>query len=182
MIIALDIGNVIATFDKRNINDFLKSMGVLEQDFYDDDFINFQKGVLSSREFLKKKSTLLRCFENELFVIFKDMIQKAPSTLLEKVPYPYCFLSNINEIHFQRLKEQIIISDFALKYSTLSYNVGCLKPDIKFFVHFLEQGFPAASIIYIDDHLENLKAAKGLGIHGIHCPHAEALAQIIKRL
>lgn len=178
MIVALDIGEVVARINKESFNSFLKIQTLSSQEFFDSHFVEFQKGHLNAQEFLKIKAKLLKTSSEQLVTAFKNMVNVAFPDLLERLRVPYFFMSNINEIHFEKLTQTLKVSDFALNYSLLSYQVGYLKPDKHFFA-LLSPKLPCQSLIYIDDHLENLEAAKQFGIFGIHCPSIEALPRIL---
>lgn len=50
----------------------------------------------------------------------------------------------------------------------LSYEVGCMKPDERFFSHVLEtEGIVPAETLFLDDGKRNVEAAERLGIHTI---------------
>lgn len=63
---------------------------------------------------------------------------------------------------------------------TLSYEVGSAKPEPEIYHHCLAGiNLPAAETLFLDDRLENVKAAQKLGIHAIQFTSAEEILPLL---
>ncbi|MEK7146744.1 MAG: HAD-IA family hydrolase [Patescibacteria group bacterium] len=92
-----------------------------------------------------------------------DFLKKA-----KKAGYTLILLSNIDVIHWERSCE--ICKDLPKLFRRifLSCDVGLAKPDPMFLAHvFYEFRIKRQDAIFIDDKLENIKAARSLGIPSI---------------
>ncbi|MFT4296009.1 MAG: HAD family phosphatase [Micropruina sp.] len=55
-------------------------------------------------------------------------------------------------------------------HSFYSYELGTAKPDPAYFEHVIEVlGVAPEAAVFVDDRLDNVEAARELGLHGIHC-------------
>lgn len=163
-LIAFDIGGVLADINK---NALAKLLGGFHQlnNFFDLNFMNYQRGQITSHAFLKNKSQQFNLDYSTLKHTFQHMIiARMDSQLLTDLTVPYIFFSNINELHFNFFISQINTSNFALSNSLTSYKLGQLKPHRIFFDR-LSQGFKLtrAEILVIDDQRRNTTAALKYG-------------------
>lgn len=180
-LLALDIGGVVAAIDKTPVLEFCKHYSLTLNDFFDDDFLLIQKGTISPQEFLKRKNRKHGASIRSITQAFTNMIRcEISSTLLSRIKVPYFFLSDINQLHFDEVVNQLNPCDFAKKHSRLSYQVGCLKPDAKFF-RAQSAGFESR-IVFIDDNIHHLTAARQFNIEGRHCAHPTFLPKILDEL
>jgi FMN phosphatase YigB (HAD superfamily) len=65
----------------------------------------------------------------------------------------------------------------------VSYEVGCAKPDAAIYRICLDQlQVPAASVLFVDDRVENLEAASRLGIQTLHFTGDESVEELRGRI
>jgi putative hydrolase of the HAD superfamily len=78
--------------------------------------------------------------------------------------YTIACLSNTNAMHWQRLADHIITSQY-FDHAYASHLVNLAKPDPAIYRHVLtDMGINAADVWFFDDTLENVEAAKAVGI------------------
>lgn len=86
-------------------------------------------------------------------------------------------LSNWDAVSFPLLLEQN--PEFAALFKdriVLSGHVGVIKPDPAIYLHLLKTyNLNPAECVFIDDQLENIIAAQGIGMHAIHCTKSSGL-------
>lgn len=79
--------------------------------------------------------------------------------------YPLILVSNTNEAHIEFIQSKYAVLDF-FDHHILSYKVGSMKPDRKIFDHAIAaSGCPPEALFFTDDRVENVAAARELGIH-----------------
>lgn len=62
----------------------------------------------------------------------------------------------------------------------VSGQIGCAKPSPEFFTTLLDKfSIKPKNAVFIDDRLENVHAAQGVGLHGIHFQSPEQLARAL---
>ncbi|KAI1460136.1 HAD-like domain-containing protein [Annulohypoxylon moriforme] len=76
-------------------------------------------------------------------------------------------MSNISREHF-RCVQGIDLPWSLFNFIFASGIVGMKKPDLCFFQHVLDKiGIPPDQVVMVDDRVENITAARSMGIHGI---------------
>jgi len=91
---------------------------------------------------------------------------------------PVALLSNIEKPHGLLIRGFGFYDPF--DPCLLSYEIGVRKPDPKAYLHLLDAlGLPGEDVIFFDDKLENVEAARKLGIDAIQF---ESFAQVQKEL
>ena len=77
------------------------------------------------------------------------------------------FLSNYSEkLHQDTLEHMSFLNDF--DGGVFSYEVKCIKPDLRIYQILLERfRLEPSETLFFDDRPENIEAAKKLGIHGV---------------
>jgi epoxide hydrolase-like predicted phosphatase len=100
-----------------------------------------------------------------------------------KTSYTTAVLSNYSEILRERINKEWQIGD-AFDHLIISAEVGHKKPDPKIYQIALEKtNCSPGEAVFIDDFIENIRAAEDLGIHGIHFQNVEqALNQLHEKL
>jgi putative hydrolase of the HAD superfamily len=64
---------------------------------------------------------------------------------------------------------------------TLSFEVGCAKPDDTIYRHCIDRlGVEAGDVLFVDDRLENVEAAAALGLEAIHYEGIDLLRADLK--
>lgn len=76
--------------------------------------------------------------------------------------------SNTEEIHYTYCKQNVeALGHFEESY--LSFQLGLLKPDPRFFLHMLKNlGAAPSECVFIDDTPENVESARSIGITSLH--------------
>ena len=93
-------------------------------------------------------------------------------------------LSNTNNIHMQYVNRvflggQTLDGHFHKCY--YSHEVGMRKPEPEIYKHVLQDaGLMASETIFLDDNVENLDAAKLLGIQTKHITHPDEVYDLFK--
>jgi FMN phosphatase YigB (HAD superfamily) len=178
--LALDIGGVVADIDVKFMTTFLKKNHLDESDFFNEDFSLLQMGKIKPADFFRKKTRSNDLAVADLLAAFKMMINAVHAReILRKIKVPYFFLSNINQIHFHELRNQIELSDFTNENSLLSYQVGCLKPGTDFFKAADAINLIPWQTLYIDDAIANLTMGQRHGLITAHCPKTAMLSTIL---
>ncbi len=165
-LLAFDIGGVLAI---RN-----KFFGPEHNNLFNNDFLDLQRGKINAEYYLNKKNLDKTYFQN--MISAHDNMR-----LLKHLRLPYIFASNINSLHYDKFIQEAKPSAFALKNSALSYELGYLKPDQKFF-KLLENKIklPTIKILFIDDKLENVHAALARGLSALWCETPSCLPGLLK--
>jgi glucose-1-phosphatase len=95
---------------------------------------------------------------------------------------PCAVVSNTNEYHFS----DVLPRTPALKYLPkryLSYQIGATKPSEKFFEHVIRnETVSPGEMLFIDDVLQNVEAARKTGMAGYQFDGAEGLRNHLKTL
>jgi putative hydrolase of the HAD superfamily len=100
---------------------------------------------------------------------------------LQSAGVPTGILSNMGDA-----MEAGIVARFpwiaGFQHRTFSHNLGIAKPDERIYRHAIAAvGEPAAATLFIDDRLENIEAARAVGLHAIHYPtHEDFLREFQK--
>lgn len=95
--------------------------------------------------------------------------------------YRVAFLSNSNEVH-----AELIPREFAALFQKddrfiFSYRFQCAKPDPELYRRALEVvGALPHQVVFIDDLLENVQAARALGMHAIQFEDSAQLMQALR--
>lgn len=100
---------------------------------------------------------------------------------LRQQGFQIALLSNVSESH-ARIKRQLGLYDF-FDPALYSYQIGVRKPDPQAFYILLEQlQLPPESILFIDNKLANIEAARCLGLDAIHfVSTSQLIAELKKR-
>ena len=179
--IYLDLGKVIIDYDQTIPLESLKKLSDLPLNEIkqilvekDDTMLRFDRGELSRIEFYKTMCRHLRLdvsrdeFEelwNSLFLT--DPLVSENLLLNLKSRYRLLMLSNTNEIHFEFIWGKFEIVHH-IEDRILSFELGCLKPDASIYRKAIDRaGVLPGEILFFDDKLENVEAARKAGIQAI---------------
>jgi len=195
--IIFDLGGVILNLNySLTINEF-KRLGIENSNvFYSKSqqsniFNQLEIGAISSKIFIKNiKKLLPKSTEKEIIYAWNIMLLDLPKVRLDyikalKKKYKLFLLSNTNEIHINALKNKIgelewmsFVNLFDKIY--LSHIIGTRKPDEEAFKIILkENNLTPIEVLFIDDSLQHIKAAKKLGLNYRHLKDGEELTSII---
>lgn len=146
--------------------DFLEAAGTLDA---------YERGALSSEGFCEtiQKEFDLEITYEEFVAAFSDIFSEIPGMIalsrrLRQVELPTYILSNTNPLAIAWILEKFpFFSEF--EGYIYSYEVGCMKPESRIYEE-LERvsSFRGESILYMDDRLENIEAARRRGWTSIH--------------
>lgn len=193
--IICDLGNVLINFDHRiAVRKILKYTPKKEKDIYDLLFDSiftkqYEEGKIDSKQFFRQVKDIIKLDMDydKFFLIWNDIFFETPLNLkmqdfLKKIKpeYKMAMLSNINETHFEFLKEKMSIFNIFDRL-ILSYEVGFRKPAPEIYRVALETLKTSDDkVFYIDDRRDLIEAASRLGIMGIVLEDKKAF-EIIKK-
>lgn len=194
-----DLGNVIIPLEdekhwwNQTFLEIFKNPQEIQKLRDDHFFVRYEKGEITTQEFLEKLGQFLKLEFQEIDIIqrWNALLKEIPESRLDflkklKKKYSIYLLSNTNEIHLD-----FIISALKKKYEKdmleetfdhcyYSYQIKKVKPDVAIFLKVLvEQNLIAEECLFIDDKNENLYPAEKLGIQTIlHLPHQEIVIEL----
>ena len=185
-----DLGNVLVeVHPERAVSGFLqKSQNVPRDEILDlitssDLFDEYQLGKLDNIGIYKGLKFRLRTdFSYDFFKrLWQEMFDPIPSMIafLERLKskYTLILLSNTNSLHIEYIEKTY--SFFHLfDHLVLSHEVGLLKPDHAIFQVALDRAKAGPEeCIFLDDRLENVKAAESLGLHAFQFHGPECISR-----
>jgi len=178
--IILDFGDVLINLDKPATAKAMVQHGFSEvTPDLESLFQNYEKGLMASSDFLDEVSAhfpkasreyLLQAW-NSILLDFPEHRLEFIEQLAAENQYKMILLSNTNELHMDRVKEQMGTERFnrfknAFDVFYLSYEMGMRKPDTEIFNFVLEKNqLTPEETFFVDDVKENTDSAASLGIH-----------------
>ena len=178
--IILDFGDVLINLDKGATARAMMAYGFTHvQPELAGLFHAYEKGAMKTSEFLKIVSHRFPRAEIEyLITAWNAILLDFPEHRLEFLEqlagskqYKLLLLSNTNELHMDRVRQQMGIGRFqrfrdAFDVFYLSHEMGMRKPDLEIFEFVLaENQLLPEETFFVDDMPENTQAASQLGIH-----------------
>jgi FMN phosphatase YigB (HAD superfamily) len=157
-------------------------------------FFPFEKGEISEEAFfnrLQRRSTKVYQAEvyhqawNAMFLDFPTIREKMLLNLKNKYRIFLLSNTNITHIRFVRklLERENNIFDFEHTFfekAYYSFEMGMRKPDLEIFELVLkDSGLIASKSLFIDDKIENVEAAKALGLKTFHHNPIQDISEII---
>ena len=101
--------------------------------------------------------------------------------LRDKMKLALCSNTDETHIHYLRRTGSRMIKNF--DYCVFSFEIGFTKPHPEYFKAALNiVNAPAKRCLFLDDGLENVEAAKEMGINAIHTPTKESVINALKDL
>jgi FMN phosphatase YigB (HAD superfamily) len=149
----------------------------------------FDRGQMRTREFYERICELLEirlCYE-DFVLIWCDIFHPNPFMIqmlsaLKEEGYSLCLISNTNELHFGFLEKRFSFLTL-FDGSTLSYQVGQLKPDEEIFRSAMAlAGASPGESVFVDDIEAYVAASCTLGMHGLRYIHGPGVAAELERL
>ena len=195
----IDIGNVLVGLNyERPLSTIKHSTGFPEDEIQNrlhrcPDLDLYETGKLGTDEFFGR---ILGLFEldlpleefkeawSDIFVFWENGHDLFSPELFRglKNKYRLVALSNTNELHFDYLLMHCPLLNEFDDY-VLSYQVGCMKPDERIYRTALRRSHCSSSeAIFVDDRVENVRAAEELGIAGIVFAGEKALRKQFQSL
>lgn len=178
--IILDFGDVLINLDKPATAKAMVQHGFSEvTPNLESLFQDYEKGLIASSDFLDEVSAhfpkasreyLLQAW-NSILLDFPEHRLEFIEQLAAENQYKMLLLSNTNELHMDRVKEQMGTEGFnrfknAFDVFYLSYEMGMRKPDSEIFNFVLEENqLIPEETFFVDDVKENTDSASSLGIH-----------------
>lgn len=187
MLFIFDMGGVVtSTFKMNSMYEILKMDENQFKAFYKASGVNYynelQKGNISVKEFWNLfnkeiKDTQYPQVQNDLFRLsFNPVLNEETVKLINKLKKRNRVICGTNTLdsHWENHMER---GDYALFHKTYPSNkMGVIKPDEEFFrVILRSEGFEPEQAFFTDDRLENVEAAKRVGINAVHFTDAKKL-------
>ncbi len=179
--IIFDLGKVVLDFNHMIAAQRLaRHTAVTGEQIYDLFFDSeltglFEEGKIRPEEFfdaVRKKLDLKISFAefrpiwNEIFFFNEQNRQVYALARSLKERYTVVLLSNVNQLHFEYIKETFPVCD-AFHIAFTSYELGVRKPDPRIYHKVLTAlGSSASACFYTDDRPELIDSARTLGIKG----------------
>jgi len=178
--VILDL-NVNATLEGFLDMGFPKELLEYPQNIYTDVFYLYETGQITTEVFRNTiREITKQNFSNEEFdAAWCGMLVGVPFRRIEILKdlaekYSLYMLSNTSPMHIEYFEKMFgQTAGFALEdvFTKLyySYEIGKHKPDAGAFIHVLEDaGIEASETLFLDDNIQNVKAAEELGFQVIH--------------
>ena len=116
---------------------------------------------------------------NEAIESGDDGIESIVRSLGEE--YRLAILSNTNPIHFGHIKKKYAVIEL-FEHILLSYEIGVMKPASLAYEKLIAATSKSPlKHLFIDDRIENINAAKEVGIDGIHYRSIENLRRELEK-
>ena len=183
MLYIFDLGNVIVDIDFNRVLGVWSDLGrvplaTLQSHFkMDDSFHQHERGEISDEVFAEKMSEQLDIalsFEQfaagwqAVFVGVRPEVIAIMHKLREQGDR-VVILSNTNSLHCEFWPTQYPQVQQAADKIYLSQEMGVRKPEAAIYQRLLnEEDASVDEAIFFDDNLENVEAARALGIHSVH--------------
>jgi putative hydrolase of the HAD superfamily len=194
-----DLGNVVAFFDyMRACDRFGSHLDMTGEDFlrmiqdrgFQPLMNQFECGAIGPEDFARKvmASVGLNLSYAEFVIAWQDIfwLNESIAQLIELLSargYKLLLGSNTNILHAAHFRRQFAPTLNQLDHLIVSYEVGAMKPDRRFYdACVAAAGVPAASCVFIDDLNENVDGARQAGLTGLHYVGTPALISDLRRL
>lgn len=198
--IIFDFGGVILDIDPQlTVNEFIK-LGfndferLLTPEFTEDIIGKFERGILTPEVFRTKLKSFLNIdvTDQQLDEAWNSLLYDIPGERIDiienvKKNYQIFLLSNSNEIHYD-----LYVRDLQLRFgyrefdelfhkAYFSFDLHLLKPNPEIYEFVINQHeLVPENTLFIDDKLENIEAAKKLGLHTYQLEKPERVRDIFK--
>lgn len=145
--------------------------------------LEFETGRISASHFIQtiKEDLQISATESQILTAFTEWPRRLFPTaqaLLERVStdYQIAVLSNTNEIH-----EPVLLHRFGLEKMVedtfFSHRIGLAKPNKEAFLYVLNAlNYQASEVLFFDDNLTNVTAARSIGMTAIQVNSPEEVA------
>lgn len=133
---------------------------------------------------ISKRVILPNDWFNQFGIVIKQSISEMPETLaivktLQNQGYQTAMLSDVTQYQAEIIRKMGFYDLFTPVL--LSYEIGVKKPNPEAFQILLKKlKLPASSVLFIDDRIENIEAAKKQGIDSIQFTGPEQLKKELK--
>jgi putative hydrolase of the HAD superfamily len=184
--IIFDFGDVFINLDKSATEQYFEKFGITHlDDLTKRKHQDYEKGLISTPDFVNyhikkfpnlKPENFIKAW-NSILVNFPEERLDFLKSIRDIKKYKLFLLSNTNDLHITWVKENITFYKAfkaCFKAFYLSHEINLRKPDEDIFRFVLQQNNLAAEeTLFIDDTLEHITSAKGLGINTWHLQAGE---------
>lgn len=189
-VVVFDFGGVIAQANTTKMANFLMNSFHINKDDLSNAFIDMQNQGGIEEEFwkqfaIKKHIVLSNDWIDEFGIVIQESITEIPGTLhlvkeLKKQGYQTAILSDMTQYQAEIIRKNGYFDLF--DPVVLSHENRVKKPNPEAFQILLKKlKKPASSVIFIDDRIENVEAAKIQGIDAIHFINPKQLKEELER-
>lgn len=190
VIMGLDVPKTIKEFERLGITNVVNDTG----HYYTDPiFYDLEIGEISDIGFIEKlrSKSSLNPSVNEIKEAWNAMILDMPKEKIEilfhlKEKYNIFLLSNTNSIHQEKFLREVnkannISFNNLFQKAYYSHKIGIRKPNAEVFEFVLNDScLVSQETLFVDDSLENLKAAESVGIQTYHINDDNTLKLLFK--
>jgi glucose-1-phosphatase len=193
--IIFDLGGVIVDLSPQATADAFAALAnvpvqqVFKAYTLNPDFNSFEKGELTESDF---RNAIRRIFsveasDAEIDHCWNAMLLGLPSAkldLLQKLmgDYNTLLLSNTNSIHLDYIEDRMLAKsslDRFFNKAYYSHKIGMRKPDTEIYQHVLKENkLLPEQTVFMDDNIENILAARSIGIETVHITHPDMIFEI----
>ncbi len=194
--IIFDLGNVLLNIDESASYKAIEALLDPSKcvDIYQTVFYPFEKGEISEESFfnrLQRRSVKVDHVEiyckawNAMFLDFPPVRLELLIALRQKYRVFLLSNTNITHIRFVRklLERENQITEFETRFFEkvyYSYEIGMRKPDREIYEFVLKDAaLIAEQTLFVDDKIENVEAAKNLGIQAHHHHPSGEISEVI---
>ena len=192
MNVIFDLGNVVVTWDPvaivRSVIEGPGAVRLAEQLFAHADWVEVDRGTLTLDEAALRAIERTDVDADIIHAIYRAVapsLQPLPQSVellhsLKKQGHQLYALSNMGHVSADYLQQHGVFWPL-FNDVIISARVGLVKPELAIYRHMLQQfGLRAEEVVFIDDSLPNVLAARELGLRAIHyLSHAQCLAELL---
>ena len=198
--IIFDFGGVVLDIDPQlTVNEFVK-LGftsfekLMSSEFSEEIIAKFERGILTPELFRARLKSFLELdvTDQEIDDAWNSLLYDIPRERIEiiekvKEKYNIYLLSNSNEIHYD-----LFVRDLQLRFgyrefdelfhkAYFSFDLHLLKPNPEIYEFVMNQhGLVPEETLFIDDKVENIRAARNLGLKTYQLEKPERIRDIFK--
>ena len=194
--IFFDIGGVLIDIHPERIYQYLSDsadveVNMVKESFPWDAHDQYERGIINNEDwFITYKESLPQpcCLKrSDFWNAWKLLLGEEKNTvnILEALnkQYSIWLLSNTNPKHIQDEIEKRYLFPSLVNGAVYSFDVGVRKPEKEIYEIAMQRANAnPQECLFIDDLLENIQAAKQIGIEGIHFISSEQLKQELVHL
>ena len=194
--IFFDIGGVLIDIHPERTYQYLSDsadveVSMVKESFPWDAHDHYERGIMNNEDwFITYKESLPQpcCLKrSDFWNAWKLLLGEEKNTvnILEALnkQYSIWLLSNTNPKHIQDEIEKRYLFPSLVNGAVYSFDVGVRKPEKEIYEIAMQRANAnPQECLFIDDLLENIQAAKQIGIEGIHFISSEQLKQELVRL
>lgn len=191
--VVFDFGGVIAQADTTQMSNFLITSFNINKEELSSALRDMQTYVSkggSEKQFweqfaIPKKISLPNDWFDQFGIVIKKSLTEMPESLLivktlQSQGYQTAMLSDVTQYQAEIIRKMGYYDLFTPVL--LSYEIGVKKPNPEAFQILLKKlNLPASSVLFIDDRMENVEAAKKQGIDSIQFVNPEQLKKELEK-